>query len=316
MIPTGLDFDDVLLVPNYSHFNSRKDVSTATRLGPYEFAVPIISANMDTITGVKTAKAILRLGGLPILHRFMDADMNQKMYQEAATGGQVVGISVGVTDTEQERFDKLYAAGARLFCVDVAHAHNKLVGKMVKMMRDYEDVFIIVGNVATYAGADYLASIGAGAVKVGIGAGSVCTTRNKTGFGVPQLSAIMDCARVDIPIIADGGLRKAGDVVKALAAGASMVMLGGMLAGTDEALGGTTYRGMASAEAQEDYFGSVADWKTAEGIAIKVSPRGPVADVIKDVVGGLRSGLTYAGARNIAELHRKATFMEVTGRGG
>ncbi len=311
----GLDFDDVLLVPNYSHFESRRDVSTVTRLGQYEFFVPVISANMDTITGVAMAKAISRVGGLPILHRFMDIETNEKMYREAThRTAQVVGVSVGVTDGEQERFGVLYAAGARIFCVDVAHAHNKLVGKMIKGMRDYENVFIIAGNVATYAGADYLASIGAHAVKVGIGAGSVCTTRNKTGFGVPQLSAIMDCSRVDIPVIADGGLRQAGDVVKALAAGASMVMLGGMLAGTEEALGGTTYRGMASVEAQEDYFGSVADWKTAEGISITVAGRGPVEGIIKDVVGGLRSGLTYAGARTISDLHRKATFIEVTRR--
>jgi IMP dehydrogenase len=307
----GLDFDDVLLVPNYSHFESRKDVSTTARLGRYEFAIPVVSANMDTITGVMMSEAIARAGGLPILHRFMDTEANVRMYREVR-GGQVVGVSVGVTDGEQERFEWLYAAGARIFCVDVAHAHNKLVGKMIKRMRDYKDVFIVAGNVATYAGADYLASIGAGAVKVGIGAGSVCTTRDKTGFGVPQLSAIMDCSRVDIPIIADGGLRRAGDVVKALAAGASMVMLGGMLAGTDEALGGTTYRGMASMEAQEDYFGLVADWKTAEGIAITVDRRGPVDGVIKDVMGGLRSGMTYAGAQSLSDLRRKATFMEVT----
>jgi IMP dehydrogenase len=308
----GFDFDDVLLVPNYSHFESRKDVSTVTRLGPYEFSVPVISANMDTITGVEMAKAISRVGGLPLLHRFMSIEANEKAYQEATHDGQTVGVSVGVVDGEQERFDRLYAAGARIFCVDVAHAHNKLVGKMIKSVRGHKDAFIIAGNVATYAGADYLVSLGADAVKVGIGAGSVCTTRNKTGFGVPQLSAIMDCSRVDVPVIADGGLRQPGDVVKALAAGASMVMLGRMLAGTDEALGGTTYRGMASAEAQKDYFGSVADWKTAEGVAITVGHCGSVDGVIKDVMGGLRSGLTYAGARDISDLHRKATFMEVT----
>ena len=317
MITKGLDFDDVLLVPNYSHFESRKDVSTATRLGPYEFAIPIVSANMDTITGVEMAKAISALGGLPILHRFMDVSVNENAYRESTaqpwTRGGPVGVSIGVTEGEHERFDRLYSAGARIFCLDVAHAHSKLVGRMIKTMRDCQDVFIIAGNVATYAGADYLASIGAGAVKVGIGAGSVCTTRNKTGFGVPQLSAIMDCSRVDIPIIADGGMCQPGDVVKALAAGATMVMLGGMLAGTDEALGGTTYRGMASVEAQEHYFGSVADWKTDEGITITVAPRGPVGDVIKDVVGGLRSGLTYAGAGDVLSLHRKAVFIEVTG---
>ena len=319
MITKGLDFDDVLLVPNYSHFESRKDVSTTAQLGGYQFPIPIISANMDTITGVEMSHSIAGLGGLPIIHRFMSIDTNVNVYRMAAYGEmalerrRLVGVSIGVTDGETDRFRVLYEAGARIFCVDVAHAHNKLVGKMIKAVRDeYQDVFIIAGNVATYAGADYLSSIGAHAIKVGIGAGSVCTTRDKTGFGVPQFSAIMDCARVDIPIIADGGMSKAGDVVKALAAGASMVMLGGMLAGTDEALGGTTYRGMASVAAQEDYFGAVADWKTDEGITITVEPRGPVEVVIKDVVGGLRSGLTYAGARNIVELHRKAMFVEVS----
>ena len=322
MITKGLDFDDVLLVPNYSHFESRKDVSTAVNLGPYKFVIPIVSTNMDTITGVAMAKEISALGGLPILHRFMSVTDNEKSYQESTAkrfGMRTVtvqdgpvGVSIGVTEGEHERFENLYAAGARIFCLDVAHAHNKLVGRMIKTMRDFPDVFIIAGNVATYAGADYLAGIGAGAVKVGIGAGSVCTTRQKTGFGVPQLSAIMDCSRVDIPIIADGGIRQPGDVVKALAAGATMVMLGGMLAGTDEALGGTTYRGMASVGAQEDYFGSVADWKTDEGITITVARRGPVVAVIKDVVGGLRSGLTYAGAGDILSLHRKSVFIEVT----
>ncbi len=315
MIAKGLDFDDVLLVPNYSPFESRKDVSTEAHLGPYVFRTPIISANMDTITGVDMAHEISRLGGLPILHRFIDVETNKNMYQAVlACAGRRTGVSIGVTDGERERLDQLYSIGARIFCVDVAHAHNKLVGKMIKYTQRYEDVFIIAGNVATHAGADYLASVGADAVKVGIGAGSVCTTRDKTGFGVPQLSAIMDCSRVNVPIIADGGMRQAGDVVKALAAGATMVMLGGMLAGTDEALGGTLYRGMSSAEAQTAYFGSISDWKTAEGVSIRVPGQGPVNAIIKDVVGGLRSGLTYAGAQNISELQRKATFIEVNRR--
>lgn len=326
MISKALTFDDVLLVPGYNHIESRKDVSTEARLGPYKFSIPIISANMDTITGVEMAIAMNTYGGLGILHRFCAIDANRRNYGEVVdfignpTG---VAVSVGVGDKEFERFVTLYKAGARIFCIDVANAHSKLVGRMIKTIREWRNdpltqLFIIAGNVATYAGADYLVSMGADAVKVGIGAGSVCTTREKTGFGVPQLSAIMDCARVDVPIIADGGMRKPGDVVKALAAGASMVMLGGMLAGTDETPGNTdgfnkkTYRGMASVEAQEDQFGGVADWKTAEGIAIDVKAKGPVGNIIKDVIGGLRSGLTYAGARNIAELHRKANFIEVS----
>lgn len=309
MIAKGLTFDDVLLVPGYNHIESRKDVSTNVRLGSYHFSLPIISANMDTITGVEMAQAIGSLGGLPILYRPMGGDTVVDDYREATRLPLVVGVSIGVNARDVER---LYAAGARIFCLDVAHAHSKLVGKTAKALRAYPYIFLIIGNVATYAAADYLASVGADAVKVGIGAGSVCTTREKTGFGVPQLSAIMDCSRVGIPIIADGGMRHPGDIVKALAAGASMVMLGGMLAGTDEARGKQVYRGMASAEAQEDYFGAIADWRTAEGITIDVPQRGPVENVIKDIEGGLRSGLTYAGVRNIEELHHKATFIEVT----
>ena len=316
MIAKGLDFDDVMLVPNYSPFESRKDVSTEVAFGPYTFATPIISANMDTITGISMARKISNLGGLPILHRLMDVGTNRNLYQDADFyADRVVGVSIGVTDGEEGRFLELYAAGARIFCVDVAHAHSKQVGAMTQFIKyKYKDVFIIAGNVATYEGAAYLADMGADAIKVGIGAGSVCTTRDKTGFGVPQLSAIMDCSRVSVPIIADGGIRQAGDVVKALAAGATMVMLGGMLAGTDEALGGTNYRGMSSVEAQESYFGSIPDWKTDEGVSITVPPRGPVSAIIKDVLGGLRSGLTYAGAQNITELQHKATFIRVGGR--
>lgn len=307
----SLTFDDVLLVPNYNPIESRKDVSTKVNLGPYEYDIPLISANMDTITDWDMAVAMSNLGGLGIIHRFQpqsdqikgwyfgDVDMN-------------VGMAIGVGDEELDRFDYLYSLGVRIFCVDIAHAHSKVMGKMLKQMRNCPNVFIIAGNVATYSGADSLVGWGAHAIKVGIGAGSVCTTREKTGFGVPQLTAIMDCAKVDVPIIADGGIRKPGDVVKALAAGATMVMLGGMIAGTDECPQKGVYRGMASREAQEDYFGEMSDWKTDEGVSMQVPNRGPVKNVIDDIMGGLRSGMTYAGARTIDELHRKATFVKIS----
>jgi IMP dehydrogenase len=183
--------------------------------------------------------------------------------------------------------------------------------------------------VATYAGADHLASCGADIVKVGIGGGSVCTTRIKTGFGVPNLTAIKNCSRVDRSVVADGGIRYPGDIVKALAFGADFVMLGGMLAGTRPTPGPVirktdkngeevkvkTYRGMASSEIQQEFHGGISEWKTSEGVSIEVPYREDEDKVISDIIGGLRSGLTYGGAANIAELQRKLDYLEITPSG-
>ncbi len=321
-ITRGLTFDDVLLVPNYAN-ESRDDGHIATRLGEYWFKIPIISANMDTITGIDMAAAMAKLGGLGILHRFMSVEENVSAYKEVRKYNFScnTGVSIGVGGSEIRRAEELYHAGARLFCVDIAHAHSKAVGKTISYLKKrYDDIYIIAGNVATREGANYLDSKGADAIKVGIGAGSVCTTREVTGFGVPQLTAIMDCARIDKPIIADGGIRTSGDAVKALAAGATMVMLGGMLAGTDEICGYQgTYRGMASKEAREAReAGGIteamarAGEAATEGISITVDSKGSVAGVIKEIIGGIKSGLSYCGAKNLDELRRKAVFMEVT----
>jgi len=313
----ALTFDDVLLVPNYGN-ESRDDGDVSAALGRYKYSIPVISANMDSITGPKMAAAMTDAGGLGILHRFMTVDENVLAFRQTAgftISTDEVGVSIGVGEKEQERAEALYSAGAQLFCIDIAHAHSKQMGKMIKWLRtEYKDVYIIAGNVATYSGADYLVSCGADAVKVGIGAGSVCTTREVTGFGVPQLTAIMDCARIDKPIIADGGMRTSGDIVKALAAGATMVMLGGMLAGTDESLGGWTYRGMASQEARQDYyrFDTGSGYRVAEGVSVDVFSRGPVTAVLAEIVGGIKSGLSYAGAKNLDDLRRKAQFIEIT----
>jgi IMP dehydrogenase len=186
------------------------------------------------------------------------------------------------------------------------------------------DQCIIGGNVATYAGADYLASVGADIIKVGIGPGSVCTTRIKTGFGVPALSAIKDCARIDRSIIADGGIRTPGDVVKALAFGADFVMMGGVFSGTQPTPGPVIekdgkkfkqYRGMASREAQEDFMGQMASWKTDEGVSVLVPYREDAENIFADFVGGLRSGLTYGGANTIQELQRKCNYVIITPAG-
>ncbi len=331
LFPRGITFDDVLLVPGYNGIRSRQGVSTNVSLGrpehPIELRIPVLSANMDTITGADMAIAMAQLGGLGILHRFMSVEQAVAEYRRARHAGPI-GVSIGVSGDSMERAEALVGAGAEILCVDVAHGHSKMVNQTIRALRDKygDNLCIIAGNVATYAGADYLAAAGADVIKVGIGPGSVCTTRLKTGFGVPQLSAILDCRKVDRPLIADGGIRVPGDAVKALAAGAACVMLGGMLAGTEETPGAKVtrvgpdgkeiafkvFRGMASREAQEDFMGAMADWKTAEGISIEVAARGSVASVIADVMGGIRSGMTYCGACDLKELQRKAQFMEVS----
>jgi IMP dehydrogenase len=326
----GLTFDDVLLIPNYNGIRSRQDVTTEVTLGNKPFQIPIVSSNMDTVTGIEMANCMASLGGFGILHRFMSIEQNVEEYRRAEMRSRV-GVSIGVGDSGLERAEALIAEGAEIICVDVAHGHAKLVNQTIRNLRQiYNDnVVIIAGNVATYAGADYLAAAGADVIKVGIGGGSVCTTRIKTGFGVPQLSAIMMCRQVDRALIADGGIKTPGDAVKALAAGANFIMLGGMLAGTLETPGEIKvrktpdnnevkvkiFRGMASREAQEDFMGSMAEWKTAEGIAMEVPVQGSAVDVIRDVMGGIRSGMTYCGAATIKDLQRKAQFMTITPAG-
>ncbi len=323
----AVTYDDVLLVPSYNHWESRRvvDTSVTDRSGKLTLRLPIMTANMDTITEAAMANFIALKGGIGVLHRFKSIADSVAMYRQCTASAFV---SIGASDADLERAEALRDAGATRFCVDVAHAHAKYVGKTLRSLGEIlgKDVCIMAGNVATYAGADYLASCGADIVKVGIGSGSVCTTRIKTGFGVPSLTAIRDCSRVDRSIVADGGIRTAGDVVKALAFGADFVMLGSMLAGTrptpGAVVGGAdgctkvkTYRGMASSEVMDDYHGGLTDWKTAEGIALEVPYREDEDAIIADIIGGLRSGLTYAGASTVKELQRKLDYVIVTPAG-
>jgi IMP dehydrogenase len=321
----AITFDDVLLVPAYNHHESRRvvDISSTDRLHKLTLALPVMSSNMDTITESTMANFMHSKGGIGVLHRFLTIDDNIKEFKACA--GQVF-ISIGCTAAELERAEALRDAGADFFCVDVAHAHAKYVGKTLKNLRQILGTrCIMAGNVATYAGADYLASCGADIIKAGIGGGSVCSTRIKTGFGIPMLTCIQDCARTDRSIVADGGIRTSGDIVKALAFGADFVMIGGMLAGTESTPGKVVtkqdgskikhYRGMASREAQEDFLGQMHEWKTAEGVSVEVPYRAKQEEIIADIIGGLRSGLTYAGADSISELQRKLNYITVTQAG-
>ena len=321
----AITFDDVLLVPAYNHHESRRLVETEVtdKLGKLTLSLPLFSSNMDTITGYEMANFMGKHGAMGVLHRFLSIEDNVAEFKKCTSPAFV---SVGCTKQELDRAAALRDVGAQFFCVDVAHAHAKYVGNTIKELRDLlKDACIMAGNVATYAGADYLASCGADIIKAGIGGGSVCSTRIKTGYGIPMLTCIQDCARVDRSIVADGGLRTPGDIVKALAFGADFVMLGGMFAGTRPTPGkvitksdGTKvkrYRGMASREAQEDFMGTMSEWKTAEGVATEVSYREDEEHILADIVGGLRSGLTYSGSNTIRELQRKLDYVTVTQAG-
>lgn len=323
-------YDDILLVPSYNHWESRKvvDISMKCKKNKLSLELPLMTANMDTITETDMANYIGAKGGIGVLHRYMTIENNVRMFKDCR---HPVFVSVGCGAKDLKRAEALRDAGAGLFCIDVAHAHAKYVGRTLKNIRMMlgDEACIMAGNVATYAGADHLASCGADIVKVGIGGGSICTTRIKTGFGVPNLTAIKNCSRVDRSIVADGGIRYPGDIVKALAFGADFVMLGRMMAGTRPTPGPVirkkdenekevtvkTYRGMASSEVQEEYYGDIAEWKTSEGVSVEIPYREDEDKIITDIIGGLRSGLTYGGAATIAELQRKLDYIEITTSG-
>lgn len=278
---------------------------------------------MDTITEHKMANFMHQKGGIGVLHRFLSVEENVEEFLKSPKN---TFVSIGCSELELQRAEALRDAGAQFFCIDVAHGHAKYVGRMLKRLRQLlPNACIMAGNVATYAGADYLASCGADIIKAGIGGGSVCSTRIKTGFGVPMITCIQDCSRCDRSIVADGGIKSAGDIVKALAFGADFVMIGGMLAGTEPTPGEVItkengqkvkqYRGMASREAQEDFHGQMNDWKTAEGVATEVPYSNDQDYIIADIIGGLRSGLTYAGSNTIRELQRKLNYLIITQAG-
>ncbi len=323
MIQKGVTFDDILLIPAYNHYESRRivDISVQDKSEKLQLDLPVLTSNMDTVTENEMANFIGAKGGMGVLHRFMSIEKNIEEFKKCT---HKTFVSIGCTKSDLERAQALKDEGAEYFCLDVAHAHAKYVGKTLKSLREIisSNACVMAGNVATYAGADFLASCGADILKAGIGGGSVCSTRIKTGFGVPMLSSIEDCARVDRSIVADGGIRSSGDIAKAIAFGADYVMLGGMLAGTTPTPGAIItdskgnkfkeYRGMASRRAQEDFLGNLPEWKTAEGVSTQVPFRNDEEFIISDIIGGLRSALTYGGARNIREFQRKLNYMFVT----
>lgn len=317
----GLTYDDVLLVPQYSDIESRSEVSLATELGRgVDLKLPIISSPMDTVSETDMAGDLGDLGGLSIIHRYNSIEEQAGMI--ASLGGEVlVGAAVGIAGDYIDRAIACVEAGAKVICVDVAHGHHILMKKAIKKIRKAvgKKIHIMAGNVATLEGFNDLADWGADSIRCNIGGGSICTTRVQTGHGVPGLETIFQCSKSDrnAKIIADGGIKNSGDIVKALAAGADAVMLGSLLAGTSESPGRTfkdtdgklrkVYRGMASAEAQKDWRGRVS---SQEGVSSSVPWRGPVGNVIEGLERGIRSGLSYSGARSVKELQAKAQWLQ------
>ncbi|MNK01118.1 Inosine-5'-monophosphate dehydrogenase [compost metagenome] len=323
----GLTFDDVLIVPARSDVRSRRDPKLTSKLTKnISIETPIISANMDMVTEYDMAYAMNQLGGVGILHRFLsieDQAAQARRLKEA--GVRVISASVGVGEEFKARAKAVIDAGTNIITIDIAHGHSVQMMETMKWLKDtYPTVDLIAGNMATPDAARELIEAGADAIKVGIGPGSMCTTRIITGCGVPQLTAIALCAEVaesyGVPVIADGGLRTSGDMFKAFAAGASTVMLGSMLSGTIESPGEIKngkkqYRGMASRSAQESWRGGVPEGMAPEGESTAVTVKGHVKDVILEVTGGIRSGMSYVNATTVAEIKDKAQFMEMSANG-
>lgn len=338
----GLTYDDVLLLPDASDVVP-SEVDTTTQLTRrISMAIPLISSAMDTVTESAMAIAMAKAGGIGIIHRNLPI-ADQTTHVKLVKNVGLAGAAVGVGDDGFARAQALIEAGVDVVVVDTAHGHHRAVLDAIERIKKLSsNVQIIGGNVATRAGAQALINAGADAVKVGVGPGSICTTRVVAGVGVPQITAIIEaakaCNKAGIPLIADGGLSYSGDIVKAIVAGANSVMLGSLLAGCQEAPGELVeikgikykaYRGMGSLGAmasrgenksfskdrymQDDVLSE--DKLIPEGIEGKVLFRGNVADVVHQLVGGLRSGMGYAGAPDIEVLRREGRLIQITAAG-
>jgi IMP dehydrogenase len=314
------------IVPQYNNIPSRLIPDLETWLTKNtKVSMPLVPANMDTVIGEELADLIIANGGIPLFHRFTSLEQQLKWVEKY---GDKCFISCGLNNVEKTI--ELLKAGARGVVVDIAHGHSD---SMCTFVRDLKTVLpdkeVIAGNVCTAMGYQDLVNAGADAVKVGVGCGAACTTRIKTGFGVPQFTAIYNCAamaqKLRVPVIADGGIVHEKDMVLALAAGASSVMMGSIFAKTKESAAPkytvqkddqdvlmVRYRGQASKEFQVDFYGGLKKGTVAEGVSFSAPCTGSAQDVIDNFTGALRSALTYGGAKNIKELQRKAEFVKVT----
>ena len=350
MIKQALTYDDIQLVPGYSTIKSRQDIKLHTLLSRrYGLLQPLIASPMDTVCGYEMALKMASMGGAGVIHRFMSIEEQSKIVRRLQSdiygegfGGTIaenwgvmfddwhaeikavpIVVAIGVQKEDRIRAKELVKNGANVLVIDVAHGHHQNVLDMVKWCKEqpeFDEVDIIAGNIATAEAAIHLETYGADGLRVGIGGGSLCTTRIKTGFGVPNVTSLLDIAEVaNVPIMADGGIRASGDIAKALAVGASTIMIGSLIAGTDEAPGQIVetsqglykrYRGSASLETKVTH-GQAA--RNVEGESTTIPYKGGVKYIVTGLLDGVKSALSYAGANDVKQY--KPDYVQVTNAG-
>lgn len=350
--PLALTFDDVLLKPGYSGF-ARQDISVATKLTKnITLETPLVSSPMDTVTESTLAIALASLGGIGFIHRNLTIKQQAKEVGKVKKQKLLVGAAVGSSDGYETRVKALIAAKVDVLLVDSAHGYSEKVIAAVKYIKSHYEVDVIAGSVATAEGAEALIKAGADGLRVGMGPGAICSTRIVSGMGVPQLTALLDTAKAaskhNVPVIADGGINYSGDIVKALAAGASSVMMGRIFAATEESPGGVVklnaaqvpgrfqnilngadeytfkqYRGMGSVAAmqqglkissEDEFHGKnyKSDTLVAEGVEGLIPCSGTVDALVAQLIGGVYSGMYYIGTRTIADMWQHAQFTRIT----
>jgi IMP dehydrogenase len=314
-------FDDILLVPQHSKIESRREINISMYAGGLRLDLPVIAAPMDTVCGDKMAIAMAERGGLGVIHRHQSLDNQVSMIKNVSDRGykNVFG-SVGINGDMILDAKRIIDAGASGICVDVANGHNARTIEAVRILSNEFDTHIMAGNVSTGEGFLDLAEAGANSVRVGIGGGSMCTTRIVTGHGLPTLQSIIEVEtarasnKVNCAVVADGGIRNSGDMVKAFALGADFVMVGSMLAGTNESPGEIIgdkkiFRGMASRSAQNDTRGYVS---VVEGAETTIPMKGPVGAILESISGGIRSGCSYSGVKRLSDLWMFADVRRIS----
>ena len=326
-------YDDVQIVPKLSNIKHRKDCKTITRVTKNIWLdIPLVSSPMDTVTGLEMCREMDRLGGMGFLHRFQspqDTAYQVELFRHERPEG-TIGASIGVTG-DYVKITQMYVdEGAQIILIDVAHGHHILVKDAIRRIKDeVKGQFdILVGNVATKEAAKDLCEWGADGLRIGVGGGSLCSTRIQTGVGLPMVTSISDCVSIaddyDVPCMADGGVRSPGDVCKGLGAGADTVMLGSLLSGTKESPGSITkqgewpnetlqkkYRGSASLESKQDR----GEAKNVEGYSTTIPYKGKVKRIINDIMDGVRSSMSYVGAKDLLDYQAKCEFVSVTSNG-